>query len=93
MIALKHFRSFLWLREFFSEVCTLAWLILVMPATNAASEHSFSTMRRLKTYLQSTVSQNRLNHLMLLNINKQKVNSLDIDTVADEFVQGSEHHL
>ena len=37
--------------SFFSEVCHLARLILVMPATNAISERSFSAMRRLKTYL------------------------------------------
>ena len=80
-------------KEFFSEICTLTRLILVMPATNAASERSFSTMRRLKTYLQSTMRQSRLNHLMLLNINKQKIDNLDINIIADEFVQGSEHRL
>ena len=37
-------------KSFFSEVCRLAHLILVMPATNAVSERSFSAMRRLKTY-------------------------------------------
>ena len=29
---------------------------------------------------------------MLLNI-KKKFDNLDINTIADEFVQGSEHHL
>ena len=42
---------------FFSEVCRLAKLILVMPATNAVSGRSLSAMRRLKTYLRSTMSQ------------------------------------
>ena len=80
-------------KEFFSEICILARLILVMPATNAASERSFSVMRRLKTYLRSTMRQSRLNHLMLLNINKQKIDDLDINIIADEFIQGSEHRL
>ena len=53
---------------------TLVWLILVMPATNATSKCSFS----VKTYLRSTMHQSRLNHLMLLNINKEKVDNLDI---------------
>ena len=39
------------------EVVTLATLILVMPATNALSERSFSQLRRIKTYLRSTMSQ------------------------------------
>jgi hypothetical protein len=64
-----------------------------MPASNAASERSFSAMRRLKTYLCSTMRQSRLNHVMLLNINREKVDYLDLDDIADQFVQGSEHHL
>ncbi len=77
----------------FSELCRLAHLILVMPATNAVSECSFSAMRRLKTYLCSTMCQGRLNHVTLLNMNHEKVDQLDIDVIADEFVQGDEHHL
>ena len=38
-------------RHFYSEVCIVAHLLLVMPATNAVSESSFSTMRRIKSYL------------------------------------------
>ena len=50
-------------------------------------------MRRLKTYLRSTMSQSRLNHVMLLSINREEVDKLDIDVIADEFVQGCEHRL
>ena len=84
LVALQNFSSAQ--KEFFCQICTLARLILVMPATNAASERSFSAMRRLKTYLRSTMCQSRLNHIMLLNINKQKIDDLDINTVAYEFV-------
>ena len=38
-------------RALLSEVCIIAKLILVMPATNAVSERSFSALRRVKTYL------------------------------------------
>ena len=57
------------------------------------SERSFSAMRRLKTYLRSTMSQSRLNHVMLLTLNKEKVDQLDIDNIADQFVQESQHCL
>ena len=76
-------------KSFFSEVCRLTNLILVMPATNAVSERSFSA----KTYLRSTMSQSRLNHVILLSINREKVDKLDIDVIADQFVQCSEHRL
>ena len=78
-------------RSFFSEVCHLAQLILVMPATNAISKRSFSAMRRLKTYLRSSMGQKRLNHLMVLHLNKDKLDSLDLDAIGNEFVQENEH--
>ena len=39
-------------RVFFSQVNHLAKLILIMPASNVASERSFSTMRKIKNYLR-----------------------------------------
>ncbi len=48
-------------KEFYSEMIKLCKIILVMPATNAISERSFSTLRRLKTWLRSTMQQTRLN--------------------------------
>ena len=30
---------------------------------------------------------------MILSINREKVDQLDIDVIADEFVQGNEHRL
>ena len=43
-------------------------MVLVMPATNATSERSFSAFRPIKTYFRSLMLQERLNHLMLLHI-------------------------
>jgi hypothetical protein len=53
-----------------SEVRKLVRLILLLPATNAISERSFSTLRRVKTYLRSTMTEDRLNSLMKLHIYK-----------------------
>ena len=36
-------------KTFFSQVCRLAQLILVVPSTNAVSERNFLAMRRIKT--------------------------------------------
>ena len=76
-----------------AEVCTLMKLILVMPATNAASERSFSAMRRVKSYLKTTMTQGRLNHLMLLHVHNDRTTSLEGAEVARRFVAGSEHRL
>ena len=80
-------------RSFFSEVICLARLILVMPATNAVSERSFSALRRMLTYLRNTMKQDRLNHVMVLHLHKEILDNLDLVAVANEFVQGSEHRL
>lgn len=37
--------------------------------------------------------QSRLNHIMVLNINQEKVDQLDINNIADLFVQGNKHRL
>ena len=80
-------------RAFFRQVCFVARLILVMPATNASSERTFSTMRRIKSYLRSSMAQARLNHLMVLSIYKEMLDRIDLRTTANNFVQGSEHRL
>ena len=74
-----------------SEVVKVMKLILVMPATNASSERTFSAMRRVKSYLRSTMTQERLNHLMILHVHKELTDKLDLISVANEFVQNSEN--
>ena len=57
-----------------------------MPASNATSERSFSALRHIKTYLRSTMGQERLNNLMLLHIHKEITDDLDLKDVATEFI-------
>ena len=51
-------------RNLLSEISTLGKLLLVMPATNAVSERSFSALKQVKMYLCSTTRDSRLNHLI-----------------------------
>ena len=64
--------------DFYSEVNALLKLYLASPATNAVSERSASAMRRLKNWLRRTMSLERLNHCMLLSINKEKNNGINL---------------
>ena len=73
-----------------SEVCTLVKLILVSPATNAVSERSASGLRRVKTYLRSTMSEKRLNSLMVLDMYKDRTDQLDLEQCLNEFIAGNE---
>ena len=80
-------------RAAFSGVLNVVKLLLVLPATNATSERSFSALRRVKTYLRSTKSQERLNNLLVIHVHKEKVDSLALEKVAQEFVSGREGRL
>ena len=75
-------------RSLLSQVVLLMKLILVMPATNSTSERSFSALRRIKTYLRSTMKQKRLNSLMVSHVHKDLIDALDLSQVANEFVEG-----
>lgn len=80
-------------RELIAQVSTLLQLFLVMPSTNAVSERSFSALRRVKTCLPSSMTQERLNHLLLLHAHKHLTDSMDLIEIANGFVGISEHRL
>ena len=56
---------------------TLLQTLATIPVSTATPERTFSNLRRLKTYLRNTTSENRLNGLALMNIHH------DIEIDAD----------
>lgn len=74
-----------------NEVIVVAKLIYVNPATSATGERSFSTARRIKTWLRSTMTQDRLNHLSVLNTHKERLDSLQLHDIANQFVALNEN--
>jgi len=64
-------------KRLYSQLSKLIVLLLVIPATFATAERSFSCVRRLKTYLRNTMSQPRLNHLLVLYVHQDLTDSLD----------------
>ena len=73
------------------QVSRLMLLVLVMPATKASSERSFSALWRVKSYLRCTMGQERLNYLMLLHVPNDKTDKLDLKSILNDFVQDSVH--
>ena len=74
-----------------SEVMKLIKLILMMPATNAVSERSASALRRVKTYLRTTMHQDHFNHLMILHVHKDAVYKLPLGKCVNEFISLNAH--
>ena len=62
--------------ETFSEVSKLLEIVLVTPISTADSERSFSTMKRIKTYLPNTMLQDKLNSLFCLSIHKEYISKI-----------------
>ena len=67
-------------REMIKAVITLCKLILVNPATSAAGERSFSTARRLKTWLHTRMNQERFSNLTVFNIHKERTDRRNFGT-------------
>ena len=71
----------------FQDLITFARLTLTIPVLSATSERRFSTLKRVKTYLRSTMSELRLNNLCLLSIEKELSHSIlqDASQIVDRF--------
>ena len=79
------------IRNLISEVVKMIKLVIVMPATNAVSERSFSAMHHLYTYLRTNMGSSRLNNAMVLHIHKARLDELSMVDVANDFVFESDH--
>ena len=69
--------------DVFPNVRKLLIILATLPVTSATSERSFSTLRRLKTYLRKTMGEERLTGLALLAIHHAR--SIDKQDVLNEY--------
>ncbi|KAL9154317.1 hypothetical protein ABFS82_10G106500 [Erythranthe guttata] len=64
-------------------------ILLTIPVTVASAERSFSKLKLLKNYLRTTMSQERLNGLALLTIEKDMLENIEYDDIIDDFASKS----
>ena len=64
-----------------NQVHKLLQIYLTIPMTTATAERTFSTLRRLKNYLRTTMTQKRLNHVVLLHTHKQRTDVIDLEPI------------
>lgn len=77
-------------RKMFPQVEKLLRLLLVSPASSCAAERSFSALRRLKTWLRSSMTQQRLNHLMVCHVHKERLSEVQCQDIAQKFIDAKE---
>ncbi|XP_039592508.1 uncharacterized protein LOC120515512 [Polypterus senegalus] len=80
------------LQSTFTETVSLLKIIITTPMTTAESERCFSTLKRIKTFLRNTMTQDRLNALAMLSIEKKLVRDIpDFNKkVIEKFVNQKE---
>lgn len=70
--------------DFAPNVCIALRILLTLPVTVASGERSFSKLKLIKTYLRSTMVQDRLSGLAMIAIEHELAEQLnDVDVVKD----------
>ncbi|KAM3833954.1 zinc finger MYM-type protein 1-like [Diretmus argenteus] len=73
------------LAEIYPNLWTALRVALTLPVTVASAERSFSRLKLIKTYLRSTMSQERLSGLAVISINRQLAEKISYDDIIDDF--------
>lgn len=73
-------------RDLLSEVTKCVKLLYTIPITSATAERSFSALRRLKSFLRTTITQKRLNDVAVLHTHQDELDKLDLKVVINEFI-------
>jgi len=71
--------------DFYQNIKFLLTILATLPVTTVTTERSFSTLRRLKTYLRNNIGQDRLTGLALINIYRS--DDIDIDILSLTYLQ------
>lgn len=62
----------------FSETLKVLSIILTLPCTTASNERVFSSLKRVKSFLRLSMNDDRLNDLMVINVESTEANSIDL---------------
>ena len=62
--------------DIFPEFSKVVHILAMIPAISCSAEWSFSALRQLKTYLHSTMGQQRASNIALINTERLYANSV-----------------
>ena len=70
----------------FESIATLLKFALTLPVSSAHDERAFSCLKRVKTFLCSTMTENRLSNLACISINLELVSHISIRELQQPFL-------
>ncbi|XP_050515812.1 uncharacterized protein LOC126890699 [Diabrotica virgifera virgifera] len=71
--------------EYYPAIAKTIKIFLSIPPTTCSVERSFSTLRRVKTWLRSTMTENRLSGLCMISVHRKIVN-LDKQNIISQVI-------
>lgn len=72
--------------SFFPETEKALKILIALPCTTCTVERSFSSLRRLKTWLRSTMAEDRLNGLAIMSVHRAIINK-NLNNFNDKVVE------
>uniref|UniRef100_A0A3B3RJL6 DUF4371 domain-containing protein n=1 Tax=Paramormyrops kingsleyae TaxID=1676925 RepID=A0A3B3RJL6_9TELE len=72
-------------KDVFHELFRLCKIAIAIPVSTASCEHSFSTLKLVKTFLRSTMDDSRLSNLGVLSVESSRAKSLDMENFVNRF--------
>jgi hypothetical protein len=78
-------------QHIYPNVSRLLQLLATLPVSTATNERSFSTLKRLKTYLRNSTSESRLNGLALMTIHREV--EVNVQTVINDLARRGSRRL
>uniref|UniRef100_A0A8C8DNF5 Zinc finger MYM-type protein 1-like n=1 Tax=Oryzias sinensis TaxID=183150 RepID=A0A8C8DNF5_9TELE len=75
------------LTELYPNLWTALRISLTLPVTVAEAERSFSKLKLIKTFLRSSMAQDRLSGLAVISINHTIAEKLNYDVLIDDFAR------
>ncbi|KAJ8888948.1 hypothetical protein PR048_008442 [Dryococelus australis] len=73
-------------KSLFPQLHVLLRLRLVVPATSSTAERSFPMLRTINTYLRSTITHKRMNHLCVITSYPESLEATNISQTMSEFI-------
>ena len=69
----------------FPNTCIAYRILLIIPITFASAERSVSKLKLIKSYLRSTMSQEKLSRLAILSIENEMLEELEYKNLINQF--------